>query len=93
MCSANGSEPSIRNIANRLHIRLIREAPRRAARASIRELMAHPLLRIARLKYREGSTEQTEVLRFLNARCIQAGFESEEDYQREAMTAPANSTI
>src|SRR5438034_140825 len=42
--------------------------------------MAHPILRIARLKYREGSVEQTQVLRFLNARCIKQGFESEEDY-------------
>jgi hypothetical protein len=41
--------------------------------------MAHPILRIARLKYREASIEQTQVLRFLNARCIQEGFEREED--------------
>src|SRR5207248_1232293 len=43
------------------------------------ELMAHPILRIARLKYRQRSVEQTQVLRFLNARCIKEGFESEED--------------
>ena len=42
--------------------------------------MAHPILRIARLKYCEGSVEQTQVLRFLNAQCIRQGFESEEDY-------------
>jgi hypothetical protein len=42
--------------------------------------MAHPILRIARLKYRDGSVEQTQVLRFLNAQCIKQGFESEEDY-------------
>jgi hypothetical protein len=42
--------------------------------------MAHPILRIARLKYHEGSVEQKQVLRFLNARCIKEGFESEEDY-------------
>ena len=63
----------------RLHIRLIREAPLRAQATPRAELMAHPLLRIARLKYREGSVEQTQVLRFLNARCIKEGFESEED--------------
>lgn len=79
-CAMSKSAAADWNDANRLHIRLIREAPRRVARASIRELMAHPLLRIARLKYREGSTEQTEVLRFLNAQCIETGFESEEDY-------------
>ncbi|PYK36550.1 MAG: hypothetical protein DME60_14630, partial [Verrucomicrobia bacterium] len=39
-----------------------------------------PILRIARLKYREDSVEQKQVLRFLNARCIKEGFESEEDY-------------
>lgn len=79
-CAISKSAAANWSDADRLHIRLIRKAPRRAASASIRELMAHPLLRIARLKYREGSTEQTEVLRFLNGRCIQAGFESEEDY-------------
>ena len=41
--------------------------------------MAHPILRLARLKYREDSIEQTQVLRFLNAQCIKQGFESEED--------------
>jgi hypothetical protein len=64
----------------RLHIRLIREAPRFAQVTPRDELMAHPILRIARLKYREGSVEQAEVLRFLNAQCIKQGFESEEDY-------------
>jgi hypothetical protein len=52
---------------DRLHIRLIREAPQRALRTPRAESMAHPILRIARLKYREGSVEQTQVLRFLNA--------------------------
>jgi hypothetical protein len=64
----------------RLHIRLIREAPRRAQATPRAELMAHPILRIARLKYREGSVEQAQVLRFLNAQCTKQGFESEEDY-------------
>jgi hypothetical protein len=64
----------------RLHARLIREAPQRALRTARAELMAHPILRIARLKYRDGSVEQTEVLRFLNAQCIKERFESEEDY-------------
>jgi hypothetical protein len=64
----------------RLHIRLIREAPQRALRTPRIELMAHPILRIARLKYREGSVEQKQVLRFLNAQCIKQGFESEEDF-------------
>lgn len=36
-------------------------------------------MRIGRLKYREGSVEQKQVLRFLNAQCIKQGFESEED--------------
>jgi hypothetical protein len=66
--------------SDRLHIRLIREAPQRALASTRAELMAHPILRIARLKYREGSIEQTQVLRFLNAQCIKQGFESEEDY-------------
>jgi hypothetical protein len=30
--------------------------------------------------YREGSVEQAQVLRFLNARCIKERFETEEDY-------------
>jgi hypothetical protein len=64
----------------RLHTRLIREAPQRALRTARAELMAHPILRIARLKYREDSIEQKQVLRFLNARCIKQGLESEEDY-------------
>ncbi len=68
------------NDGERLHIRLIREAPQRVLRTPRVELMAHPILRIARLKYREGSVEQKQVLRFLNARCIKEGFESEEDY-------------
>ena len=66
--------------SERLHIRLIREAPRHAQVTPRVEVMAHPILRIARLKYREGSVEQKQVLRFLNARCIKEGFESEEDY-------------
>ncbi len=68
------------NDADRLHIRLIREAPQRALTTPRLELMAHPILRIARLKYREGSVEQKQVLRFLNAQCIKQGFESEEDF-------------
>jgi hypothetical protein len=64
----------------RLHICLIREAPQRASTTSRAELMAHPILRIARLKYCEDSVEQAQVLRFLNAQCIKQGFESEEDY-------------
>ena len=47
------------NDGDRLHIRLIREAPQRAQITPRIELMAHPILRIARLKYREGSVEQT----------------------------------
>jgi hypothetical protein len=43
---------------DRLHVRLIREAPGRALVTPRVELMAHPILRIARLKYREGSVEQ-----------------------------------
>src|SRR4029077_6688687 len=65
--------------AERLHIRLIREAPQNAQITPRDELMAHPILRIARLKYRDGSIEQRQVLRFLNAGCIKQGFESEED--------------
>jgi hypothetical protein len=68
------------NDADRLHICLVREAPQRALRTPRVELMAHPILRIARLKYRDGSVEQKQVLRFLNAQCIRQGFESEEDY-------------
>jgi hypothetical protein len=57
-----------------------REAPERALKTPRSELMAHPILRIARLKYSDESIEQTQVLRFLNARCIKEGFGSEEDY-------------
>jgi hypothetical protein len=73
--SANGWRDN-----GQLNLRLIREAPRRAQATPRAELMAHPILRLGRLKYREGSVEQTEVLRFLNARCIKEGFESEEDH-------------
>jgi hypothetical protein len=65
---------------DRLHARLIREAPQKASMTPPAQLMAHPILRIARLKYREGSVEQKQVLRFLNAQCIKQGFESEEDF-------------
>lgn len=65
---------------NRLHIRLIREAPLRAPVSAGAELMAHPLIRLARIKYREGSVEQTQLLRFLNRQCIRAGIESEEEF-------------
>src|SRR5262249_45828065 len=64
---------------HRLYPRLIREAPKQALKLSRLELMAHPILRIARLKYSDESIEQTQVLRFLNAQCIREGFESEED--------------
>jgi hypothetical protein len=70
----------------RLHIHLIREAPQHALRTPRIELLAHPILRIARLKYGEGSIEQRQVLRFLNAQCIKQGFESEEDSFRSGLT-------
>jgi hypothetical protein len=63
----------------RLHTRLIREAPVRAEITPHIELMDHPILRIARLKYAEESIEQTLVDRFMNHRCIVEGFQSEED--------------
>jgi hypothetical protein len=66
--------------SRRLHARLIREAPQQAVKAPRARSMSHPILRIARLKYHEGSVEQRQVLRFLNAQCIKEGFESEEDY-------------
>jgi hypothetical protein len=74
------------NDGDRLHIRLIREAPYRATITPRSELMAHPILRLARLKYCEGSVEQELVLRFLNAQCIKQGFESEEDYFMSDLT-------
>ncbi len=64
----------------RLHTRLIREAPQRATATPRGQLMAHPILRLARLKYDNGSVEQEMVLKFLNSRCIKEGFSSEEDY-------------
>jgi hypothetical protein len=79
-CSANGWGD------DRLHVRLIREAPRHATVTPRDQLMAHPILRLARLKYREGSIEQKQVLRFLNAQCIKQGFESEEDYVGSDLT-------
>jgi hypothetical protein len=50
------------------------------------EVMAHPLLRIARLKYSEGSIEQTLVLRFLNGRCIAEGITNYQDYVCDDLT-------
>lgn len=41
--------------------------------------MAHPILRLARLNYREGSVEQAAVLRFVNYRATKEGFTSEEN--------------
>jgi hypothetical protein len=70
----------------RLNLRLIREAPRRAQVTPRIELMAHPMLRLARLKYSDEGAEQELVLRFLNARCIAEGFESEEDYVGSDLT-------
>jgi hypothetical protein len=43
---------------HRLHARLIRDAPQRVFKSPRAQLMAHPILRIARLKYHEGSIEQ-----------------------------------
>lgn len=63
----------------RLHTELIRRAPREAATTPNAELMAHPLLRMARLKYRPGGAEERAVLRFLTERAIEQGFESETD--------------
>jgi hypothetical protein len=79
-CALSDSSANGWRDGGHLHIRLIREAPRRASITPRAELMAHPIFRIARLKYREGSVEQTQVLRFLNAQCIKQRFESEEDY-------------
>jgi hypothetical protein len=42
----------------RLHARLIREAPVRAQITPKLDLMDHPIIRMARLKYTEGSAEQ-----------------------------------
>jgi hypothetical protein len=78
-CAIAESAASDWGDGERLHIRLIREASQLAQITPRAELMAHPILRIARLKYREGSVEQSQVLRFLNAQCIKQGFESEED--------------
>lgn len=64
---------------DRLHAKLIREAPLHAAVIPRDQLMAHPLLRIARIKYRDKSVEQNLVLKFLNAQCIKERFSSEED--------------
>jgi hypothetical protein len=64
---------------NRLNTRLIREAPRNAESTPRAELMAHSILRMARLMNREGTVEQKLVLRFFNSRCIAQGFESEDD--------------
>ena len=50
------------------------------------ELTAHPLLRIARLKYSQGSIEQTLVLQFLNAQFNSEGFASAEDYSADDST-------
>jgi len=79
-CSLTKSSNDCWSDNGRLHARLIREAPRNATVTPRDQLMAHPILRIARLKYREGSVEQKLVLRFLNFRCIEEGFSSEEDH-------------
>lgn len=46
------------------------EGVQRTGRTRRDDVMAHPLLRIARLKYSEGTIEQKLILRFLNARVI-----------------------
>ena len=79
-CALSSSSSDGWHDQGRLHTRLIREAPRRAEITPRIELMDHPILRLARLKYAEGSVEQTLVVRFLNQRCIMEGLESETDY-------------
>lgn len=79
-CALSSSSSDGWHDQGRLHTRLIREAPVRAEITPRIELMDHPILRMARLKYAEGSVEQNLVLRFLNQRCILEGFESETDY-------------
>ena len=79
-CAVSESSQNCWADAYRLHARLIREAPQRALTAPRAELMAHPILRIARLKYCDDSVEQTQVLRFLNLQCIKQGFQSEEEF-------------
>lgn len=79
-CALSDSSANGWRDGGHLHLRLIREAPQRASTTPRDQLMAHPILRIARLKYQEGNIEQEQVLRFLNAQCIKQGFESEEDY-------------
>ena len=71
---------------DRLHTRLIREAPLLSPSASRAELLAHPLIRIARLKYKEGCIEQQAVRECLNELCISAKFESEEDTIADDLT-------
>ena len=63
----------------RLHARLIREAPRLGTATPRDQLMAHPLVRLIKLKCPDNPIEQQLMVRFLNMRCIEAGFESEEN--------------
>ena len=66
---------------DRIHMKIIREAGLRSPVTSRGRLHEHPLIRLARRNYRDGSTEQCAVLEFLNQQCILAGFESEEDFE------------
>lgn len=74
---ANSSEEKWHDA--RLHSRLIREAPIHALTKPLGKLMAHPLIRLATLKYADGTVEQQLMVRFLNSQCIRVGIESEED--------------
>lgn len=66
---------------DRIHMKIIREACLRSPVTSRGRLHEHPLIRLARRNYRDGSTEQSAVLEFMNQQCILAGFESEEDFE------------
>ena len=65
----------------RIHTSIIREAALRSPSASRADLQAHPLIRMGRRNYREGSVEQLAVVEFLNEQCVRAGLESEEDME------------
>jgi len=63
----------------RLHTQVIRSAPLRGVKTPKHQLMEHPLIRYVRVRYPNNPVEQGLMARFFNMRCIEAGFESEED--------------
>lgn len=73
------TQPTPKGVLRRLFGRKREQPKSPEATRNGDDLLAHPLLRTASLKYSEGSIEQMLVLRFLSERCIAGGVASSED--------------